>query len=243
MAVYLIDYENPVGQEFIRFADTYKFASESFWITVKHYELSRGGEHNKVVLFYSQCSPQSGLAAIKKKCSEHYEYIPNGIRNGLDFQLSTYLGSQVHGNTGMPEDSRFYIVSGDKGFGSVVHFWEKNCNFCGLSFELLSSVDDFRRAFITSELDLLNIRSMLYTPDLNEDLETAGKRQDNVDAKMLDIYLAFFESTDNISLHIRIRQIIRNNAECKEIYRSIRPIFNRRTKLKQVANNEKSSSK
>jgi hypothetical protein len=139
MAIYLIDYENPVGKEFIDFVDGYSlstccrltgYAKErykkkpcvGFWETVKNTIGGNLCDCNTIVLFYSKRSPQANIEELKAKCTETYEYHPNGIKNGLDFQLTTYLGSLIHGDIGMPTDSRYYIVSGDKGFGSALHF-------------------------------------------------------------------------------------------------------------------------
>lgn len=51
----------------------------------------------------------------------------NGTENSLDFQLVTYLGSYTVKN---PEDN-LIIVSRDKGFDNVVHFWsDRGYNIC-----------------------------------------------------------------------------------------------------------------
>lgn len=41
--------------------------------------------------------------------------------NGLDFQLSTYLGYKVHNAA----SSKVVIISNDTGFDAVVSFWAK----------------------------------------------------------------------------------------------------------------------
>jgi hypothetical protein len=209
MATYLIDYENPVGKEFIDFVDGYSLpaccrltdcAKERykkkpcvvFGETVKNTIGGNPCNCNTIVLFYSKHSPQVNIDELKAKCTETYEYHLNGIKNGLDFQLMTYLGSLIHGDTGMPTDSRYYIVSGDKCFGSALHFWETNSNFDGLSFGLLSHTDDFLRAFIVDELDYLNIYELLYAPKLEENLESAYNHQSEASEKLSLIYKAFF---------------------------------------------------
>ncbi|MDR2137677.1 MAG: hypothetical protein LBO68_05240, partial [Synergistaceae bacterium] len=169
MATYLIDYENPAGKAFICFANGYSLracnrltdlAKErygkkpcvDFWATVKKYDCCQPCSCNMVALFYSVRSPQANIEEVKAKCTETYEYVPTGKKNGLDFQLTAYLGGLIYGDDGMPFDSRFYIVSGDKGFAPALRFLEANSNVGGLSFDLLSSEEDFRKAFITDEI-------------------------------------------------------------------------------------------
>lgn len=161
------------------------------------------------------------------KCTDIFEYVPNGVKNGLDFHLTTYLGGLIHGDAGMPTDSRFYIVSGDKGFGSAFHFWEANSNFGGLSFGLLTNEDDFRKAFITEELSWLNIYCLLYVPNLEENLEQASKREDHASKQCDEIIAAFFRQSDKGLLHNEIQRIVGNGDVCKKIYHLVCPVFDR----------------
>lgn len=45
-----------------------------------------------------------------------------GSKNALDFQLSSFLGYKINGNT----EDQFIIVSKDKGFKPVKDFWERS---------------------------------------------------------------------------------------------------------------------
>jgi hypothetical protein len=252
MATYLIDYENPVGKMFLDYADGYwlpnccrisdwvkerynKKPCTNFWETVSINDMKQPCNCNKVILFFSPHSPQAKLEEIKAKCTQHFKYVPNGVKNGLDFQLATHLGSLIHGDTGMPTDSRFYIVSGDKGFGSVLHFWEANSNFGGLSFALLANKDDFCKAFITEELNWLNIHSLLYVPNLEEDLELSWARSNRASDQCTEIISIFFRATDKESLHNKIQSIVGNGDECKKIYRLVLPLFNRYQKVRECS--------
>lgn len=244
MATYLIDYENPAGKMFFDFADDYCFPAcrrlsdfvkkqygmnpcTTFWETVNRYDWQQPCACNNVVLFYSLHSPKANLEGIKAKCTDSFEYVPNGVKNGLDFHLTTYLGGLIHGDAGMPIDSRFYIVSGDKGFGSAFHFLEANSNFGGLSFGLITNEDDFRKAFITEELSWLSIYCLLYVPNLEENLEQAGKRRDHASKQCDEIIAAFFRQSDKGLLHNEIQRIVGNGDVCKKIYHLVCPVFDR----------------
>lgn len=250
MATYLIDFENPVGQMFFDYADGYRFPNcrrikdwvseqynkkpcTTFGETVSMNDWRQPCNCNKVILFFSPHSPKTKLAEIKAKCTRNFKYVPNGVKNGLDFQLTTYLGSLINGDSGWPTDSQFYIVSGDKGFGSALHFWETNSNFDGLSFALLANKEDFCKAFITEEVKWLNIYSLLYVPNLEEDLEHSWERQNRASDQCTEIIAAFFQVTDKKHLHNEIQRIVGNGDECKKIYRLVRPLFDRYQKIRE----------
>jgi hypothetical protein len=242
MATYLIDYENPAGKAFICFADSYSlfacncltdFAKErygkepcaNFWATVEKDDYRQPCSCNKVMLFYSVNSPQANIEEVKAKCTETYKYVPNGIKNGLDFQLTVYLGGLIYRDDGIRSDSMFYIVSGDKGFASALDFLKVNSNSGGLNFDLLSSEDDFLKALMTGEITQLNIYHLLYEVNMKEDLQSAGKRRDEASEMTSAIMSAFFEQTNKQNLHREIQRIVRNGAKCKQIYRLLRPLF------------------
>lgn len=244
MATYLIDYENSASFKFFDFADDYRlgnchrltdFAREryhkeacrTFWETVKRNDRQQPCVCNQVILFYSKNSPKTNLSEIKEKCTDAFEYLPNGIKNGLDFQLTTYLGSLINGEDGMPTDSRFYIVSGDKGFGSAIHFWEEKSNFSNLSFALLSNKADFCKAFIRDELEKLNIYSLLYRPNSEEDIKQAARRRQGALSQVEEIMTIFFQVSNKEKLHTQIQRIIRNRDLGKKIYHLIRPLFDK----------------
>ena len=78
-----------------------------------------------ILVFYTDKSPNMSYSnvIIFKQSPVEPEFIlcENGTDNSLDFQLVTYLGSFTTKN---PDDN-LIIVSKDKGFDSVVHFWSK----------------------------------------------------------------------------------------------------------------------
>lgn len=244
MATYLIDYENEAGHKFFNFADKYQFPEcgritevvkerynkkpcTTFWETVKKHDGLQLCECNSVILFFSQNSPKSNLEEIKAKCTKCFEHVPNGIKNGVDFQLDTYLGHLVPGDYGMPTDSRFYIVSGDKGFKTVLSFWNKKRKFDGLSFGLLSNEKDFHKAFMTEELDRLNLYKILYVPNSTERFTRSIERRNRASNQCAKIITALFKQSDEELLHNEIQRIVGNGDECEKIYSLVRPLFDR----------------
>jgi hypothetical protein len=128
---------------------------------------------NRVVLFYSVYSPKKNREGIVARCTEAYEYKPNGVSNGLDFQLVTYLGSIIRDETGFFTDRQFYIVSGDNGFGSAIHFWENDgdVKINEISFELLQSEEDICRAFLANAPFKVDFGGIIDLQSLNRELQ------------------------------------------------------------------------
>ena len=58
---------------------------------------------------------------LETSAQVRYFKVESGTKNALDFQLVSYLGYLVHG----APQVRYYIISKDNGFDSVVNFWKK----------------------------------------------------------------------------------------------------------------------
>ena len=106
MRYFFIDYEN-VGQNGLYFGD------------------------NKITdsiinIFYTERCMTINMDVIGNILDEdaklQMHYAKNGIKNALDFQLSTYLGYVICETEGKAE---YIIVSNDTGFDRVVDFWKK----------------------------------------------------------------------------------------------------------------------
>ena len=105
MSVFLIDYENVSssgldGLETLTAQDT-------------------------IYIFYTENADRLTFDAHRRlmECAANVQYfkVETGSKNALDFQLVSYLGYLVHGN----RQSRYYIISKDAGFDSVIKFWAK----------------------------------------------------------------------------------------------------------------------
>ncbi len=107
MAYYLIDYEN-----------------------VKTHGLDgigNLGKEDHVAIFYSESADTLtfGLHRRLMECRADisYQKVETGTKNALDFQLSSYLGYLICENR--QRDTRFYIVTKDKGFTALVNYWAR----------------------------------------------------------------------------------------------------------------------
>lgn len=78
---------------------------------------------DKLILFYSDNTPPMPMdtlkAIIDTGVSFEVKKVHLGVKNALDFQLSTYLGYLMH----TYNNAKLIIVSKDKGFEVVKKFW------------------------------------------------------------------------------------------------------------------------
>lgn len=121
-----------------------------------------------ILVFYSNKSPNMSYPNLVKlkESSIFPEFVlcENGTENSLDFQLVTYLGSFTVKN---PDDN-LIIVSKDKGFDSVVHFWAGRgfhiCRKAPSIFYTLSS-ENITDEVTVSDSDAVLLPALYLDPD------------------------------------------------------------------------------
>lgn len=105
MACFFIDYENQSGR------------------ALEGISLIGLNKSDELIFFYSENSSRITMELHKElekiKAKKLYIPVGGGIPNSLDFQLSTYLGACIQKNP----QKKYFIISKDKGFDCVCHFW------------------------------------------------------------------------------------------------------------------------
>ena len=104
---YLIDYEN-VRTDGIR-------------------DLKGVSEGDAIILFYSEQCKNISLDVIDSIMKLKVQYssfkAKVGTKNALDFQLAAHLGYLI--GQGNNEESKYYIVSNDKGYDCLCDYWKE----------------------------------------------------------------------------------------------------------------------
>ena len=113
MAYYLVDYENVKADGM--------------------YGVDQLGKKDCVCIFYSENASTLTFGLHEKlnqtKGKIVLQKVEVGVKNALDFQLSTYLGYLISENEGKNET--YYIVSEDKGLAILTGYWaERGENVC-----------------------------------------------------------------------------------------------------------------
>ncbi len=103
MSVFLIDYENVRTPAFNGLEDL--------------------NENDRVIIFYTNNSDNLTFSLMQRltesRASIEYKRVSCGGKNSLDFQLCSYLGYLI----GKSSDTKFCIVSRDKGFFTMLSLW------------------------------------------------------------------------------------------------------------------------
>lgn len=111
MKIFLIDTEN-VGWQGIRGSESLSSSDEVYLFTTDVFNASKSFSLEIIKIFLSSCAKFSFINIGKT----------NALKNYLDFQLCTFLGSFMERN----QDAQAVIVSKDKGYQSVVDYWHHN---------------------------------------------------------------------------------------------------------------------
>ena len=106
MSIFLIDYENVRSSAFNG--------------------LEELTEDDRIIVFYTNNSDNLTFSLMQRLCSAKakidYLKVASGGKNSLDFQLCSYLGYLI----GTHSNTRFCIISKDKGFFTMLSLWGEN---------------------------------------------------------------------------------------------------------------------
>ncbi|MCM1283429.1 MAG: PIN domain-containing protein [Muribaculaceae bacterium] len=85
--------------------------------------------NDQIVIFYSENADSMTFDLHEQinssKAQISFQRVDVGRKNALDFQLATYLGYLVCENEKENRQVRYYVVTKDRGYSSLVTFWTK----------------------------------------------------------------------------------------------------------------------
>lgn len=195
-------------------------------------------EDDIILVFYSNKSPNmsyENLILLKHSPVEpEFILCENGTDNSLDFQLVTYLGSLTVKN---PDDN-LIIVSKDKGFDSVVHFWSER------GFHVCRKAPSIFHTLISEEPTTVSMSEILEpdsnfpessnterndTTEVSENVtEHTTKEESNqisaltyIDEVQLDVLLSCIGKSNLSALHNMLKAIYGDTVG-KEIYEMVK---------------------
>lgn len=82
-----------------------------------------------------------------------YQKVEVGVKNALDFQLSSYLGYTIHEN--MDKEVSYFIVTKDQGFLSLVRYWKKKKIDVALLVDVTGNVEQNYKNALKNQVSLL----------------------------------------------------------------------------------------
>ena len=164
--------------------------------------------NNTVCIFYSRnadrISSELNLHLKESNANIIYRHVEVGMRNALDFQLSSYLGEVITENAN--ENCKYYIVSKDNGFASLIPFWrEKN-----IDIKIVADV---------SGKEVLNARdeTAVRVSELTGDFENA--------VKIAEIIMSCRTRTE---VNSSLQRLYRDNDKSSSTYHALRPLIERK---------------
>ena len=130
MAYYLVDYENVKADGM--------------------YGVDQLGKKDCVCIFYSENASTLTFGLHEKlnqtKGKIVLQKVEGGVKNALDFQLSTYLGYLISENEGKNET--YYIVSEDKGLAILTGYWAERGENVKTASDIATAKEDLEEEII-----------------------------------------------------------------------------------------------
>ena len=84
--------------------------------------------NDMIIFFYSTRTPSIKFELLEKILNQHASLEAHsvilGVKNAMDFQLSSYLGYMIN----ICPTSKFFIISNDTGYQCIVDFWKQTKN-------------------------------------------------------------------------------------------------------------------
>ena len=170
--------------------------------------LSKLRESDAVTVYFSKnadtISFELHIAMNECKARLDFQKVGTGVKNALDFQLSSQLGyiinqNIVAGNKGV----KYYIVSMDNGFSVLCNFWKEFDADVEIVRSINYAVDPPKRGEYAGVLDALSLR---------EDEEQS-------------VLECISLSSNTTELHNALQNKIKDPPRVTEIYRALKPVF------------------
>lgn len=143
MKVFLIDTEN-VGWQGIKGSESLSSSDEVYLFTTDVFNASKSFSLEIMKMLISSRAKFSFINIGKT----------NALKNYLDFQLCTFLGSFME----RQQDAQAVIISKDKGYQSVVDYWHHNNREVYLAPDIKTHMSDYNK-FHSLENNLLQTKN------------------------------------------------------------------------------------
>lgn len=173
MKIFLIDTEN-VGWQGLRGSELLSSSDEVYLFITDTFNSSKAFSLEIIKIFLSSCAKFSFINIGKT----------NALKNYLDFQLCTFLGSLMERN----QDAQAAIISKDKGYQSVVDYWHHNNRKVYLSPDIKTHMSEYNKLH-SLENNLLQDKNI--TPSIVQNKEnnpvskTSLINEDNLEASKI----------------------------------------------------------
>lgn len=160
---------------------------------------------------------------IKSKAKIIYQKVDNGVKNALDFQLSSFLGYLIKSN-GIG-DFNYYIVSKDKGYTALVKYWKKRNIKVSIVIDLNKTSIEFDD--IPTHHDSNSIKSLI-PEDAAADIKQKLKKvlKNDKDIALVLQYIDKYKTKQHVHNALEKAFPSKDNQLGRNIYWIIKPYIN-----------------
>ena len=168
--------------------------------------VSKLSKDDVVWIFYTENADSISFGLHKRlnesQATINYKKVQKGTKNALDFQLSSFLGYLIKENENT--NYNYYIVSKDKGFNSLIEFWNKK-----ISINLVINVAKENEQAKQDEL-IKSVDELIKNSD---------------DALIVARIIQKYKTKSGINNALMKEFPSKNNQESSKIYNAIKPLI------------------
>lgn len=173
--------------------------------------LNKLTENDKVCIFYTEKANTLTFGLHRRlnetKAEVMYQKVEAGTKNALDFQLASFLGYLIkeYEMNFDKKDIRFYIVSKDNGYSTLVNYWQKKNIDIAMAINLVGKSEEHE----TNET-ILAVKELIPFPD---------------DAEIVAKLLLKYKTKLGFHNALVTQLPSQNNKKASEIYKSLKPLL------------------
>ena len=187
-------------------------------------------EGDSMIVFYSENCKSTTLDVLEKIIALNLKYtsfkVKVGSKNALDFQLTSYLGYLI-GQGG--ENTKFYIVSEDKGFETVAEFWkEQNISVTCISLKDQTTTPKPPAPKETKKAKQKEKKNKVASKDLAtmEEIRTLIGNN-NAPAEVLQV---FNQYKTKVAINNGLAKYYKDSKKASEVYKKLKPLLKSKNK-------------
>ena len=207
MSIYLIDYENTNVSGLDGLLEKTK--------------------DDTIIIFYNKhCNKLTfSLHEQIQKTNAKVQFMENEnhTKNGLDFNISSYLGYLISQNS----NQNFIIVSKDCGFKGLIDFWDKMDISVSVSTNLLTDVKLIKQVeVITKKDDIVTIKPQQKAQQIKKDItiEKIQKKIPQYQKELDQIFNIVNNNTTKLSVNNALAKVY-GSRKAGAIYKEIKPLL------------------
>lgn len=177
-----------------------------------------------VCIFYSEHADTLTFGLHRRlnetKATVIYQRVEVGLKNALDFQLSSYLGYIIHENEAKNNDVSYFIITKDQCFSSLTGYWNKR----KINVTLAADISDCTVRDDTTESSNPSVNTPRCKPDELQN-QVRSLISDNAIADKAAEIIRQYDSKMDVHNALVHTFPSPNHKKARELYTAIKPLI------------------